>query len=401
MALLMGLSPLARGNRSFVFSNRAGQGPIPARAGQPMTTRRRTTPARAYPRSRGATALPSSRISSMKGLSPLARGNRLETAYDAVPHGPIPARAGQPSGSTTMRSLSGAYPRSRGATTAGINRDYDDQGLSPLARGNPRQPDSTDARSGPIPARAGQPYLSNQRCRQPRAYPRSRGATRSRSWAMAWRTGLSPLARGNRPGSSPGPRSRGPIPARAGQPADFAPTHVDTRAYPRSRGATAQLLRQFWALKGLSPLARGNLGVGPLRLVALGPIPARAGQPDSCPSTFVITTAYPRSRGATELARCGDGCSKGLSPLARGNRPTNAQNVPVSGPIPARAGQPRATIAITAAPRAYPRSRGATALKRSTNGLGRGLSPLARGNRSGPDSGAWCSGPIPARAGQP
>ena len=111
----------------------------------------------AYPRSRGATVLAISSLRRLKGLSPLARGN-LATYATALPQlGPIPARAGQPPMMCLGGRLSGAYPRSRGATRAVVRRRYIARGLSPLARGNPLNHRQARLSHGPIPARAGQP----------------------------------------------------------------------------------------------------------------------------------------------------------------------------------------------------------------------------------------------------
>ncbi len=50
------------------------------------------------------------------GLSPLARGNRMAVADVEVVMGPIPARAGEPFMLTWFYWSYGAYPRSRGGT---------------------------------------------------------------------------------------------------------------------------------------------------------------------------------------------------------------------------------------------------------------------------------------------
>ena len=173
-----------------------------------------------------------------------------------------------------------------------------------------------------------------------RAYPRSRGAT-----VVGWRAGsalpgLSPLTRGNRGCSLYARHCRGPIPAHAGQPAPVFLCGNHRGAYPRSRGATDHQRRAHWLgwayprsrgatdstvakaspAWGLSPLTRGN----PHRLVhpgaRRGPIPAHAGQPNGLDGCFHQARAYPRSRGATAVAPSGVSCHLGLSPLTRGNR---------------------------------------------------------------------------------
>ena len=205
----------------------------------------------------------------------------------------------------------------------------DDGGLSPLARGNPPPAGVPLERMGPIPARAG--------------HPRSRGATTPTSSTPRRPRGLSPLARGNHPGASPRAHSRGPIPARAGQPSTCRRSATTRRAYPRSRGATSFHVASDSAKPGLSPLARGNPPRWPARRGRGGPIPARAGQPRTRDGDDGDRRAYPRSRGATDSAADTATVQRGLSPLARGNLPEAAARQGRGGPIPARAGQPRAS----------------------------------------------------------
>ena len=70
------------------------------------------------------------------GLSPLARGNHLEPVVFYLGLGPIPARAGEPLKKRSRSSGMGAYPRSRGGTSIHCSTQNEYQGLSPLARGN-------------------------------------------------------------------------------------------------------------------------------------------------------------------------------------------------------------------------------------------------------------------------
>ena len=173
--------------------------------------------------------------------------------------------------------------------------------------------------SGPIPARAGQPGAPPRPWSGPRAYPRSRGATALVTTTGKDPSGLSPLARGNHTLERKCARHRGPIPARAGQPGQSPHRSARLGAYPRSRGATIKRFRDVQRLGGLSPLARGNLGLGQCLLCPAGPIPARAGQPASCHLRLCARRAYPRSRGATGVSGAFIPSIKGLSPLARGN----------------------------------------------------------------------------------
>ena len=152
--------------------------------------------------------------------------------------------------------------------------------------------------------------------------------------------GLSPLARGNPKADCTLGLAAGPIPARAGQPGDRAQIEPVRGAYPRSRGATAGRPRCLLPLRGLSPLARGNLLQHSQCARAAGPIPARAGQPGSQPPGQRPIGAYPRSRGATAYCGTLSSVCRGLSPLARGNLRARLRRLWFCGPIPARAGQP-------------------------------------------------------------
>ena len=255
---MMGLSPLTRGNLGEAQYAVHGGGPIPAHAGQPSMGTRSPAPRRAYPRSRGATDLVRNGDLLHRGLSPLTRGNRQAGDERTWPCGPIPAHAGQPCcravGSTPTR----AYPRSRGATSISWRPMNPVWGLSPLTRGNLGAGELAAARPGPIPAHAGQPHGAGRYLRARWAYPRSRGATLVQaSWRPPAR-GLSPLTRGNRRIGSGRSPSVGPIPAHAGQPIPQCSHSTPNRAYPRSRGATATRTPITRMPRGLSPLTRGN-----------------------------------------------------------------------------------------------------------------------------------------------
>ena len=214
------------------------------------------------------------------------------------------------------------------------------------------------------------------------AYPRSRGATDTVMSRRPPPVGLSPLARGNLGVVALFDLALGPIPARAGQPCQAAASLRLSWAYPRSRGATAPPRCRTATLQGLSPLARGNPLRTPTRERRAGPIPARAGQPYAKRLTRLSAGAYPRSRGATACWLPRSRPPMGLSPLARGNHHQARRGHARAGPIPARAGQPEPCGRRRCPCTAYPRSRGATLIYATAQHIDVGLSPLARGNRS-------------------
>ena len=297
----MGLSPLARGSPPSPLRLFPSPGPIPARAGQPVSRRRRASLTRAYPRSRGAARLRRLARVMASGLSPLARGSHYLNLHDDFLFGPIPARAGQPAHHAAARREAGAYPRSRGAAAAAGQPGGCVRGLSPLARGSRAQSIGHAGPLGPIPARAGQPAVRRVGSCWTRAYPRSRGAAIEEAQSISKKSGLSPLARGSLLAEIEASRGDGPIPARAGQPRR-AMIQIDTAgAYPRSRGAAPLSARMGAGVWGLSPLARGSLFLCPDRVTSGGPIPARAGQPTFPYRCQASARAYPRSRGAASL----------------------------------------------------------------------------------------------------
>ena len=160
VALVLGLSPLARGN--------------------PTVLAHWVPDMRAYPRSRGGTIAGAAMTVVNGGLSPLARGNPLQCACVCLRPGPIPARAGEPFCVHFINPKLRAYPRSRGGTHQSDIAQHQHQGLSPLARGNLCVEHHRGTLGGPIPARAGEPGSASSRKRSARAYPRSRGGTPGR-----------------------------------------------------------------------------------------------------------------------------------------------------------------------------------------------------------------------------
>ena len=257
----------------------------------------------------------------------------------------------------------------------------DRQGLSPLARGNLHPRWYTDEVTGPIPARTGQPTKWLLTFTLFGAYPRSHGATDRVGQGGQPSCGLSPLARGNLQRVRPLRCAMGPIPARTGQPYSACNAQAITGAYPRSHGATPGPACRRLRPGGLSPLARGNLGAAVIGHGAFGPIPARTGQPGACFAGSGARWAYPRSHGATCKATSPVWPSRGLSPLARGNL--------------------RGTLGAKLPCWAYPRSHGATVRPHHHRGCEQGLSPLARGNPAQTPRLFAPAGPIPARTGQP
>ena len=258
--MLTGLSPRVRGNRMQRGLNQFRGGPIPACAGQP--TLQHSSPFRlwAYPRVCGATWATPSISALVPGLSPRVRGNRSCAVRYPLRAGPIPACAGQPGEKFATGAASRAYPRVCGATRCicircwlcrayprvcgatprGTPDEVIEWGLSPRVRGNPNPKTIALGAMGPIPACAGQPECRKRATRECRAYPRVCGATSPAHSDGLEREGLSPRVRGNHKAQQLPSDCLGPIPACAGQPAGLESGLSGPGAYPRVCGATFQ-----------------------------------------------------------------------------------------------------------------------------------------------------------------
>ncbi len=198
--------------------------------------------------------------------------------------GSIPAHAGEPAASPAFRASSRVYPRTCGGTRSGAVARSCFLGLSPHMRGNRSCWPTTCRTRGSIPAHAGEPDQTWQRRHSPRVYPRTCGGT----WALTAEgeppEGLSPHMRGNRQqGRTAGIQVRS-IPAHAGEPINVNLVEAEAQVYPRTCGGTLRLLRRDQRRRGLSPHMRGNRLRSARGSDAARSIPAHAGEPPVAPS---------------------------------------------------------------------------------------------------------------------
>ena len=232
---------------------------IPACAGQPHLSGRRSRVRRVYPRVCGATAV--------------AHAGHHQRRRS------IPACAGQPTtwhpGCWTAR----VYPRVCGATHPADFHIDGLCGLSPRVRGNRVHPPWAMEALRSIPACAGQPAASPRRLLPPWVYPRVCGATAATCCATRTARGLSPRVRGNRRGRPHSVVLSRSIPACAGQPRLVGRSETTIAVYPRVCGATVSGIIRQYRYRGLSPRVRGNPKIPAAPPIPLGSIPACAGQP--------------------------------------------------------------------------------------------------------------------------
>ena len=195
----MGLSPRARGNQCHRRAHRRQRWPIPASAGEPAGPAIRPTRKTGLsPRARGNRIDQIAYPPRTSGLSPRARGNpdrlaarfRRGRAYPRERGGTLgvslPALAAEGLSPRARGNLSSAaqtcgrrwaYPRERGGTMLGKRAAGRGGGPIPASAGEPAPRRSPRCVQGPIPASAGEPRST------------------SHPWCSEW--GLSPRARGN------------------------------------------------------------------------------------------------------------------------------------------------------------------------------------------------------------
>ncbi len=210
-------------------------------------------------------------------------------------------------------------------------------GLSPLARGTPPLRSSTRSISRFIPAGAGNSRSILLALFRLAVYPRWRGELCIKTSVKNFAVGLSPLARGTRTRDAPRFVGTRFIPAGAGN------SHHDARAtrqgsvYPRWRGELISPGISCSRGRGLSPLARGTRPSPVFRSFRPRFIPAGAGNSSRAIAIAIVRSVYPRWRG--ELYSDGDRHRPiGLSPLARGTLYKRGEFMETVRFIPAGAG---------------------------------------------------------------
>ena len=193
-----------------------------------------------------------------RGLSPRGRGNPLRAYAKLALRRSIPAWAGKPDFTATLRQQEVVYPRVGGETSSLAPFSGPSMGLSPRGRGNRSYSGRLVVRDGSIPAWAGKPYDATRPKKCQGVYPRVGGETLTGAAQWRWSCGLSPRGRGNHGRQCWELDALGSIPAWAGKPAAGLCAWPGCRVYPRVGGETPVVLRQSNWSDGLSPRGRGN-----------------------------------------------------------------------------------------------------------------------------------------------
>ena len=172
-----------------------------------------------------------------------------------------------------------------------------------------------------------------------RVYPRACGGTELPDGSKQMLMGLSPRLRGNdlRVCNLQGPQ--GSIPALAGERSQGTRNRSRSRVYPRACGGTNSVKPDKLDPEGLSPRLRGNVLKYPSVRHVCGSIPALAGERDYHPEFCSTPRVYPRACGGTPFTSIQGNFCRGLSPRLRGNGLAKGWSRPLSGSIPALAGE--------------------------------------------------------------
>ena len=274
------------------------------------------------------------------GLSPRVRGNHCGLASGSRLGGSIPACAGEPWSAFPAIRAGEVYPRVCGGTPTKLAGCGNVRGLSPRVRGNPVRQRLAGHCGRSIPACAGEPEPSGQRCTRCRVYPRVCGGTLNQTRLCHPYPGLSPRVRGNPIFFHDEPPRTGSIPACAGEPLCRQATPVWCQVYPRVCGGTDDI-------DGADDLPQGS-------------IPACAGEPQRSGRLNGASGVYPRVCGGTGREGTQLPVAPGLSPRVRGNPSPLCSCAARVRSIPACAGEPGTLLRGGRPYRVYPRVCGGT-----------------------------------------
>ncbi len=254
---------------------------------------------------------------------------------------------------------------------------------------------------GSIPAGAGEPYCRGKTGAQGRVHPRRCGGASIKNNQSNLPPGPSPQVRGSRAEGHPGDRTRGSIPAGAGEPSRGGRPAPGLGVHPRRCGGAWPCCAATHASWGPSPQVRGSHGDGIAVQVKIGSIPAGAGEPWKSPTPPCRAGVHPRRCGGASVTGSFPAVIRGPSPQVRGSQRHARRRPREDGSIPAGAGEPT-TARIMASPRrVHPRRCGGAESVPGTSSTTRGPSPQVRGSRISCDPLDSRSGSIPAGAGEP
>ena len=272
-----GSSPHARGTLEKRPDRRPATGIIPACAGNTSIPAPSMPTRRDHPRMRGEHITYHIEGETSPGSSPHARGTHFLSAKACAGIGIIPACAGNTAHQILDSFNARDHPRMRGEHHAAFFHPVSSLGSSPHARGTPRVGAVMRSRLGIIPACAGNTAAGSLPAAGIRDHPRMRGEHSGQGRRRTFAAGSSPHARGTRGSRSFCVLALGIIPACAGNTVSETCRSVSREDHPRMRGEHIGPTPHRLRGLGSSPHARGTLDEVRGDRYELGIIPACAG----------------------------------------------------------------------------------------------------------------------------
>ena len=220
-------------------------------------------------------------------------------------------------------------------------------GPSPRGRGNLFGPLQANVRCRAIPAWAGKPWTCLLAVAMSAGHPRVGGETATIAARMEPATGPSPRGRGNQLGMLPQFHMIRAIPAWAGKPPRDGAARLSCGGHPRVGGETLSGTPGLPGQPGPSPRGRGNPNTSACHYIRSGAIPAWAGKPPRHCRRCRAPGGHPRVGGETQRRVMAGLHKEGPSPRGRGNRAVARGEAVSARAIPAWAGKPRQTKALS------------------------------------------------------
>ena len=274
------------------------------------------------------------------------------------------------------------------------------QGPSPRVRGRPHRWTGSKRSRGSIPACAGETRSGPLLPWDARVHPRVCGGDLAKTLTGTQKSGPSPRVRGRPRPIDCRARRGGSIPACAGETLSGTLNAVTSRVHPRVCGGDRSSVCSSVLAQGPSPRVRGRLHTGTRPRRRRGSIPACAGETGHDNKSPSPDRVHPRVCGGDSTAGLWSALGGGPSPRVRGRLKSMLFVEFAIRSIPACAGETLRQSSLNFHPRVHPRVCGGDSSAASFHGPMKGPSPRVRGRHCGARVYAVPLGSIPACAGE-
>ena len=337
---LVEVHPRVCGESFLDDATAAQEGLSPACAGNPPSLPQASRRQAVHPRVCGESRRGDAGSTWPGGPSPACAGNPSPRRDRARPDGSIPACAGESRETRDVGAGEGVHPHVCGESPRGRVGVEVEQGPSPRVRGIHAGSPLGRHGQGSIPACAGNPSARSPESRTARVHPRVCGESKCCPRSRRRARGPSPRVRGILSPADRPPRRLRSIPACAGNPSASAGPAPSSRVHPRVCGESGTNLVYAALQQGPSPRVRGILLDALVQPLVLGSIPACAGNPRNALRGGRQLWVHPRVCGESRDNPLGPLRDKGPSPRVRGILIGPGGLVLALGSIPACAGNP-------------------------------------------------------------